>query len=288
MTASDTSETMWDRQSVSRRSALKALGVGSVLLGTGTQQAWAAETDEPSEAAESAQSEAVTTSGAVESVTMDAEDVIAEFGSPDSADYVDLIGPNGQTETTRELKRGETAARFSVASPYKYSGEQKYDPGTYEAIAYRSPSDGEDEQVGRAEMDLQPSAGVTGFRCLRGGETRIAIENDGTGPAFVNRVSIVGDTVPAAGYGAYAEVGRPLAPGERLIAYLHPDSAHPVRSEEESQIAEYVGTTQTATFEVQVNGETVTSDLDLTYEGGPVELRFGRYSYERVAGGELA
>jgi len=268
---------MSDRLTATRRRALKAVGAASVAGGIGVRTAGLGSASRNDQSA-------VATEGVFDAVEMDGEFVYLTLTEPGRVNEVRLDGPDGNELGRTEPQLGETAVRFSVNNIGSDRFSDTYGAGTYVAVA--TGSNGTDTgETGRAELDLHPSASVVGFECRRGGVPTVVVENDGTGPGYVEKATVRGG-VPGGSPSTFDRDARTVAPGNRV--FLPIISGNPVRVESEDAVAEYAGGTETATFSVTVNGSPVTSELDLTYEGGPIELDDGSYTFERVVGGALA
>lgn len=258
---------------MTRRRAIKTVAGGAVLATTGVAG---------SEIATASTATQENTSGAIESIAMDEGWLIVQCTSPDAVDSVTLFDPNGQERASRTLKVGERATRFRMITQHT----EEYEPGQFRAVAYGSSDSGDTEEVGTAEMDLEPSATLTGFHYAAGGEVRVTIRNDGSGPVFIQSIRIENGVPEPDAMMPFLEVNRALAPGNRFVAYM--DDTNPVSSDEKDKIEEFVGETRTAEFKITHKNGDVTDSLDLTFEGGPVNHRYDEYTFETVAGGTFA
>ncbi len=261
---------------VSRRTLLKAVGgtvavsaFGSVVSPIG------AEAD---------------TSGVIEDVSSSDGTIYVELEDVGVADQVTLVDPNGQEVDRDELELGQSSGAFVLLSN---SPGSDYDEGTYTAFAYRS-EDGDDEEVGTAEFDLEANVEAIGLRSERMLDPVVMLENTGTGPATVDLLRITegmpGYTdVPGDGGSSHDII---LGSGER-VAVQHDVSGtvSKLQIQDEETADEWSGTTETAVFEVDTTpGGTTESSFDISFDSTVEAYSSGLigsdYGFPETTGGE--
>lgn len=208
--------------------------------------------------------------------------------SPADAESIVLIDPNGQHYAESRLRVGETAGAFDVLST-GFSGTSRYRPGTYTAKAY----DSDGQQVGSAEITMEPQLEVIGFEVVGDGWPRIQVANSGSGPSVVGGVAITtGVPFPDTGSRGGFRDRIVVDPGEsRLFEYYKDGFYSPATSNTEETVADFCGEDRTLDFTIYTDGfGTFTNSLEATFGAGPRRRTVGfsgsRYFCADSTGGE--